>query len=348
LPTTSIDTFFACTIIVAAALIGTAFLASTMQTRISDTQDINKQSYLKAIADHIVTNQGTPTDWGKGNSVPADFGLAVSDSTAPYTLDPDKISKLNIQNNNSLSYFDLANSAKLSNIAVGITVSQILSVNIQQSSNYTQGSYTFLTFYVLTSVDSQPASANLHCYVMANSYQNDVTNSTSGVGTGCLTIEIPSGSVDNAMLILFARANYDDRITSYTIYNLCNESQESTPNGSNVVLSPLDNTLTIAKNSSSVTLDGGYVFSFSYMQSLEYNQGASQCQIPGLIDKSPLVIMVNGTNNGVYFEQWTAYPQVPLQAGSTFNGSEQNVFSYLVTINGVLYRLNISLGGIPP
>ena len=64
MPTSSFDTFFACTIIVAAALIGTAFLGSTMQTRIASTQDINKDSYLKAIADHIVTNPGSPVDWG--------------------------------------------------------------------------------------------------------------------------------------------------------------------------------------------------------------------------------------------------------------------------------------------
>ena len=81
MPSTSIDTFFACTIIVAAALIATAFLCSTMQTRINSTQDINKESYLKAIADHIITNPGTPLNWGSSSSVPADFGLAASPST---------------------------------------------------------------------------------------------------------------------------------------------------------------------------------------------------------------------------------------------------------------------------
>ena len=76
MPTTSIDTFFACTIIIAAALISTAFLASSLQTTINNTQDINKESYLQAIADHIVTNSGSPTNWASCSDVPIDFGLA--------------------------------------------------------------------------------------------------------------------------------------------------------------------------------------------------------------------------------------------------------------------------------
>jgi hypothetical protein len=348
MPTTSIDTFFACTIIVAAALIGTAFLASTMQTRIASTQDINKQSFLKAIADRLVTSSGTPSDWGQSSIVPGDFGLAASDSTSVYTLDPDKITRLNTQNTNSLSYFDLATSAKLSNIAVGITVSQILSIDIKQTSNSTQGSDTYFGFTVLTSVDSQPVNANLHYYLMANNYQAEAINNTSGVGISYISVEVPSTSIDNAMLIMFARASYDDRITSYAIYNFADGAQQSAPNCNNVVLSPLDNKLTIASNSSSVTFNGAYVFSFSNKENLIYAQGASHCAIPSLIDQSPLLIVVNGVNGDVYFQQWTAYPQVPLRAGSTFNGSEQNVFNYIVTINGVLYRLDVSLGDTPP
>ena len=110
---------------VAAALIATAFLGSTMQTRIADTQDINKDSYLKAIADRIITNPGTPTNWGT-KVLPVDFGLAVNSSDSPYELDIDKISRLNNHNNYSLSYLDLSNATKLNNIALGIRVSQLI------------------------------------------------------------------------------------------------------------------------------------------------------------------------------------------------------------------------------
>ena len=85
MPSTSIDTFFACTIIVAVALIATAFLCSTMQTGINSTQDINKDSYLQAIADHIITNPGAPANWGTGSGVPIDFGLAAAPPQPPRT-----------------------------------------------------------------------------------------------------------------------------------------------------------------------------------------------------------------------------------------------------------------------
>ena len=60
-----------------------------------------------------------------------------------------------------------------------------------------------------------------------------------------------------------------------------------------------------------------------------------------------MVLVVCGFNGADFFQEWTAYPQVPLKAGANFAGSEQNVFSYIVTVNGVLYRLDLSLGDLP-
>ena len=345
MPSASLDTFFACTIIVAAALIATAFLCSTMQTRITSTQDINKESYLKAIADHIITNSGTPLNWGFSSSVPADFGLAASSSTISYELDIDKISRLNNLNNYSLSYADMANAAKLNNLALGIMVSQVMSINIEQLSNSTIGSEASFTFGISTSIYSKPTSASLHYYVVANNYLSDITNSTSNVGVGYVTIQIPSAATDNAMLIVFARASFDDRITSYAIYNFLNSTQESAPSNDILALSPLNYTLSFTTNSSGLTIQKGYVFSYSYQQNLTSIQG-NQCPIPKIIDKSPLIMVICGLNNGTYFQEWTAYPQIPLRAGSNFEGSEQNIFSYVVTINDVLYRLDVSLGDV--
>ena len=120
MPSSSIDTFFACTIILAVALISTAFFSSTMQTSINSTPDINKKSYLQAIADHIITSPGTPLNWGTSSGVPADFGLAKSSSEIANELDMDKVSRLNSLNTFSLSYFDLETATKLNNIAFAI------------------------------------------------------------------------------------------------------------------------------------------------------------------------------------------------------------------------------------
>ena len=318
-----------------------------MQTSINSTQDINKDSYLQAIADHIITNPGAPVNWGTSSSVPADFGLAAASSTIPYELDIDKITRLNNLNNYSLSYADMENAAKLNNIALGITVSQVMSINIEQTSNSTIDNDVSFTFAILTSIDSEPTSASLNCYVVANNYLSNVTDSTSGIGVGYVTVQIPSAATGNAMLIVFARASFDDRITSYAIYNFLNSTQESAPSNDILTLTPLNYTLSYTTNSTDLTIQNGYIFSYTYQQNLTPVQGTTQYLIPTIIDKSPFVIVLCGSlNNGAYFQEWTSYPQVPLKAGSSFEDSEQNVFSYIVTINGVLYKVDVSFGDV--
>ena len=240
----------------------------------------------------------------------------------------------------------MANAAKLNNIALGITVSQIMSINIEQSSNITVGNDVSFTFAILTSIDSEPTSATLNCYVVANNYLSNVTNCTSGIGVGYVTVQIPSASTDNAMLIVFARASFDDRITSYAIYNFPDSTQESAPSNDILSLTPLNYTLSFATNSTDLTIQNGYVFSYTYQQNLTSVQSDNSILNSNIIDKSPFVIVVCGFNNGAYFQEWTSYPQVPLKSGSSFEDSEQNVFSYMVTINGVLYKLDISFGDV--
>jgi hypothetical protein len=316
-----------------------------MQTSINSTQDINKESYLQAVADHIITNPGAPVNWGTSSSVPADFGLAAASSTIPYELDIDKITRLNNLNNYALSNFSMENAAKLNNIALGITVSQVMTINITQTSSSPNGNDVFFTFTILTSIDSEPTSASLNCYV-ANDSLSDVTYSTSGIGVYDVTFKIPSAATGNAILIVFARASFDDRITSYAIYNFQNSTQESAPSNDILSLTPLNYMLSYT-NSTDVTIQNGYIFSYSYQQNLTLVQGTSQYLIPTIIDNSPFVIVLCGSlDNGTYFQEWTSYPQVPLTAGSSFEDSEQNVFSYIVTINGVLYKVNISFGDV--
>ena len=346
MPTSSFDTYFACTILLAAALISTGFLCSTMQTSMNSTQGTNKASYLKSIADHIITSPGSLTNWGSSGCVPTDFGLAASPSTIPYELDVDKISMLNSQNSCSLSYFTLEGAAKL-NVALGITVSQLMSITIEQLSNTTIDDVTSFTFTVLSCINSEPVSATVNSYVVANNYLNESSSSTSAVGVGYLTVTIPIMDADNAMLIVFARASFDDRITSYAIYNFASSTQEAAPSNDVLILSPLNYMLSAATNSSELTIQNAYIFSYSYQQNLTCTPDQMQWTIPNLVDKSPFILVVNGFNGGSYFQEWVSYPQIPFHAGSSFSGSEQNVFSYTVTIKNTLYNVDISLGGLP-
>jgi hypothetical protein len=347
LPTSSFDTFFACTILVAAALIGTAFLTSTLQTRITSTQDIDKNSYLKAVADRIITNPGTPTDWGKNGAKPTDFGLASSPSTSSYELDLDKVSMLNSVNSYSLSCADIEIASKLNNIALGLEISQIMTINILQQSNLTLGGSTLFTFTVSADIDSNPTSADLHCYVAADNYLNQTNHAIPNTGISQVTIQIPSSETNNALLIVFARASIDDRITSYAIYNFGTSKQELIPSNTNLALNALDYTLNLNNTSPGLTFQNSYVFSYSYHQPLPILEG-SKTPIPKIIDQSPLVLVVFGLNGTVNFQDWTSYPQVPLTVGANFEDSEKNVFSYMVTIGGVLYRLDLSFGDLPP
>ena len=148
------------------------------------------------------------------------------------------------------------------------------------------------------------------------------------------------------MLIVFARASFDDRITSYAIYNFCTSSQESAPADDILTLTPLNYMLSFTTNSTDLTIQNPYIFSYSCQQNLTSIQGTMQYVIPAIIDQSPYVIVLCGYNNGTYFQEWTSYPQVPLTAGSSFEDSEQNVFSYVVTINGVLYKVDVSFGDV--
>ena len=180
----------------------------------------------------------------------------------------DKICRLNSLNNYSLSYPELSNAAKLSNIALGIRVSQLMTVNVQQSSNFTVGGDTSFTFTVSTSIDSKPTSANLHCYVAADNYLTEINGTIPDIGVGQVTIQIPTAKTDNALLIVFARASIDDRITSYAIYNFANSTQESTPSSTDLALSPLDYTLSLNDSSPGLTVQNSYVFSYSYQQTI--------------------------------------------------------------------------------
>jgi hypothetical protein len=77
-------------------------------------------------------------------------------------------------------------------------------------------------------------------------------------------------------------------------------------------------------------------------QSVTYN-------IPRLLESSPILLVATGWNSTTFFEEWTAYPQIPVQTGANFEDPNilSNVFAntYLVEINSAFYECTIWLGG---
>jgi hypothetical protein len=344
MPTSSIDTFFACTVILAAALIATIFVASTLQLQINDSQELNKQSYLNALAHHIIYDPGIPFDWGTTNAIPSDFGLASSSSQKFSELDVNKINRLF---NSTLSYSEFATSTNLYNTALGLKVSQIIDINIQQSSNSTNNHFTTFVFDISTSINSKPTRTMLHAYTRAENFLNEITTSTSENGNFNLSIEIPETDVSSAYLIIFAREQSDSRMTSFAIFNFNSSTQEFANSDNFLTIDgPINNKLTWTSVNSSLNIDKGEIFSFGYAQNVSVAQGTSYCLLPNLVDSSPQIIILNGHINGNYFQTWIANPRIPFEVGSDFNQSEQNIFTYLVTIKENLYKVEISFGDL--
>lgn len=346
MPTNSIDTFFACSLIVSVALIATASFVGTMQIRINSLQDPNKDDYLRTIAEHIIMNSGTPEDWGSSNStLPEIFGLDNSASPYLYELDIDKITRLNAKNNYSLAYFQGSQAARLNDLAFGISISQMLTINTELSANITGDDETTYTFTVTVNQAQGPISVSLHCYVIARDFLTDVYNTTSSAGVGSVTLQIPNSSAGPAILVVLAQASFDERLTAYEIYSFAHLSQEPSPSNTFLELSPLNYTLTVNPKSTNTTIDDSYAFTFAYQTNLT-STSENTYAIPAFLDKSPTVIVLTGTNDTTHFIEWSAYPTIPLDFGANFEDSEKNVFVYTVLVKETLYKLVMGFGDI--
>ncbi len=339
MPATSIDTFFACTVLVSVALIATAFLAGTMQTQINSMQDLNKQDYLRAIADRMVLGCGEPVDWGSSDQAPSTFGLATSSTSGFFVLDADKVSRLTSQNTYALSYPELLGSAHIDNIAVGISVSPIFSVAITLESTVTVDQDIIYNFTVSTSQDAGPLNASLSCYLAADSVLLYNSSATSASGVGSVEFTVPESAAGAAALVVFARSSLDDRMTSVNVYSFGFGDEDS------VNLSVFNGTLTAEPLAAEAAVTNVYALTYSYQTPLTATDDSSFV-VPSFVDSSPIVLLVQGVNSGSIFLQWTMYPQVPFTAGADLSQSTTNVFTYPVTINGTLYKLTISFGDV--
>ncbi|MCX8153498.1 MAG: hypothetical protein N3E52_03585 [Candidatus Bathyarchaeota archaeon] len=345
MPTESIDTFFACTLVVSVALLAMASLSGTMQARVGNMPDLNKGDYLNAIAEYIVTSSGAPANWGSSNTEPLLFGLSCSASQTIYELDIDKISRLNVRGSDALSYAQIINASKLRNIALGISVSQILSIDVALANIAPSTTSTEYTFIISVKHESGPVNATLQCYVVAGTLTFKAYNMTSRVGVGLVNFQIPNSARGPALLIVFARAVFDERITSYAAFSFAHLYNEQTPDSTFLTLSPLNYTLRVDSKFSNVTITRVYAFSYNYQSNLTA-ASTSLYTIPNWVEKSPIVLVVCGYNDNTPFTEWVAYPNVPFYFGSTFENAGRNVFSYIVIIKENFYKLTINFGDV--
>ena len=346
MPTASIDTFFGCALVVSVALLATGFFAGTMQTRVDSLQNTNQNAYLASLAEHIVTSRGTPDDWGSNSGLaPSAFGLAKNGSSIPYEVDVDKISRLSSQNEYALSYSDVSRAARLGGIALSVSVSPLFDVNVELIGNDIVGDDTVYSFEVSTSLASS-VTVHLQCYALAEGFMISVSSETSRNGIGHVEVELPNNLSGPAVLVVFARASMDDRMTSFTVYSFAHLSREPSPNNTFLSLSALNHVLTDEAKAEDVTVECGYFLSYSFQSNLT-SLSKNTYTIPSVLDNSPAILVVVGTNGTTHFSEWVSYPQLPDHFGANLGNSEASMFNYVVTIDGALYKLGLSFGEIP-
>jgi hypothetical protein len=344
MPATSVDTFFACTLIVMVVVVSMAATTKIVMPYISGLQDLNEEEYCRKIVEHTIVSSGSPAGWGQNWSItPEAFGLAEGNSFT-YELDSDKVSRLNSQNTYALSYLEMLEALRIEKVALKFSFSQIMDVSVTLNSNVTVGDSTTYLFNISVSRDQAPVATSLQCYVVANNFLNNASSSTSSTGQGAIEVEIPNDSNGTALLIVFARASYDSRVTAQEVYAFGHLSSEPSPNNTFLNMSPLNNTLQVDPNVSEVSLENAYEFSYGYEYALTLTSNETYA-IPNFLDSSPKVLAITGWNGSSFFTEWTTYPQVPLEMGANFEDAECFSFNYVVTIDEVFYRLNVQCGG---
>ena len=344
MPASSIDTFFACTLIVAVVVISMVATTMTVTPYLSSLHDLNEDEYLQKIVEHLIVSSGSPADWGQNQTAtPEAFGLA-EDGSFSYALDRDKVSRLNSQNSYALTYLQVLQALRLEKVALNIAFSQIMDVSVALNSNETVGDVTTYSFSVSVSRDEAPVATSLNCYIVANNFFNESVSSTSSSGEGTVDFDVPNSSNGTALLLVFARAPYDDRLTAQGVYAFGHLSSEPSPNNTFLSMSPLNSSLLADPNFSEVSLETAYQFSYGYNSTLTSTSNETYA-LPEFLGSSPKVLAVTGWNGSTFFVEWVAYPQVPLEIGANFENTECFSFSYLVTIDRVFYRLNVQCGG---
>ena len=134
MPTTSIDSFFACTLIVIVVVVSMVATTQIVTPYMSSLQDLNEEEYLRKIVEHTLVSSGSPVNWGQNRSVtPEAFGLAEEDSLG-YELDVDKVSRLNSQNSYALNYLEMYEALRLEKIALSFAFSSMSSMSLSPAS----------------------------------------------------------------------------------------------------------------------------------------------------------------------------------------------------------------------
>lgn len=353
MPASSVDTFFACSlmvILIVAAMAGTAKIA---QPYLNDLSNMNSVERYRGLADCLLLSTGDPSSWGKlTDDIPTVFGLA-SETQEPYELDLDKISRLNRYNIYSIAYPEIWTTLETRDISLNIKIHPLFDVSVNLASSQSGEGETTYTFQVSTLKSGFPISTWLQCYVIVETYVDGISSSTASSGSGIVNATLPNSLNGTALLVVFAKAKANSQIISFTSYSFSHNSETPEPNRTFLQLSPLNHVLNVTFQYQSVEVSNAYVFTYNYHFNLSQSGSGNQTleyTIPQLLDPCPMILVLNGNETSKPFAEWTAYPQLPLETGADFNESTTRssvvAVTYIVRINSVLYEFVITVRGV--
>jgi len=353
MPTASIDTLFACFVMVCLVLSSMAGVFTLSQPFITHRYSDYEAEMSRMMAEYLLLKTGSPSDWGINvNETLTSFGLAKKDATIPFDLDMDKVTRLNDKNKYNLSFLEAFTALGVKDRPFRILINPIFNVTVRLSSTTEGSSKITYRFDVSTERSYLPVAAKLRCYGIIGDYVTANSSTTSDSGEGSIEISLPSNTNGTALLIIFAQIK--PKILSYTVYSFVH-NMEGYPKdaGSYATLSPINYTLRVDLTSASDRILYAKVFTYNYWFNLTEAEGTSTVQyfeIPRILE-SPMVIVGTGLNSSSseYFAEWVSYPQIPLNFGLNFTGryhlADALSFRFLVTINSAIYECKIIIGG---
>jgi len=351
MPASSIDTILASSIMIILATASMAIAAMTLYPRFNELSHRNDVERYQQLAKYILLNTGTPTEWGSMQEVvPSSFGLATVNSSYSYQLDVDKVSRLNDNNAYSITYLQLLESFGVRDVALRIEVDMLFDLSTSLVSTLNGENEATYNFELSTDKSGLPVSAQLSCYVVSKNYVDHEFSSTSSSGNGSVSITIPNSENGTALLVSFAKA--ESRMVAFDVYLFNHNSSAPEANGTFMTLSPLNYALNVSFLYPTEEVLMAHAFTYGYNSELTQISGDNQTaeySFPHLLDPSPMILVLTGSNESSIFAEWVAYPQLPLTMGSDLKdlGAASKIvsFTYIVTVNSALYKCTIKFVG---
>ena len=333
MPTASID-FTMATLAIIMVTAGAIYGINIVAAPYLETKSSESRFYQ--LGRSILLSEGNPENWGTGE-IPTAFGL--SDGNEVYSLNVDKVTRLNSDNHNAVNYSTIWRSLGVDDVSIGIEVSLLYDLSLSVLSSVDNGDNTTYTIQATCTKDGYPVESDMSYYVTVRSSTLHATGITNSSGIGVVQFTIPDTQSGTAMLVGFSKLQ--DSIVTYDVLPFAHQSGAPQPPNTYATLSPLNNILypTIT-NGSSVN---AVVFSYDY--SFNLTSSGSEYLIPSLQDAGPMILVLTGVDGADYWSESVAYPSIPFEVGATMDSdyilSDVSTCTYLVDVGGNHYKIKL-------